>query len=64
MTRKQMCSLASVTAMLFLTGLSVWQAGNVSDQGDGGPAAILTASVVMYLIYLFSALPGQSKTRK
>ena len=60
MTRKKMCALASVTAMLFLTGLSVWQSGEVSRQGDGGPAAILTVSIVMYIIFVFSSFPRRS----
>lgn len=64
MTQKQLCALAAVTAMLFLTGLAVWKLGHGPVQGNGSPAAILSSSVVLYLMYLFATLPGRSKTRK
>lgn len=66
MTRKQLCALAAVTAMLVLTGSAVWKLGfSPADENDGtgGPVAILTCSIVLYLAYLFSTLPNLSKTR-
>ncbi len=64
MTRKQMCALAAVTAMLFLTGLAVWKLGSEPTEGNGRSAAILTSSIGLYLMYLFSTLPGRNNTRK
>ena len=61
MTQKQMCSLAAVTAMLFLTGLAVWKL-SYTRAGDGSSvSAILTSSIVLYLMYLFSTWPGRNK---
>jgi len=67
MTRKQICALAAVTAMLFLISLAVWKLGHpdISNvEGSGGAAGILTSSIVLYLAYLFSVLPGRSKSQK
>ena len=64
MTRKQMCALAAVSAMLFLTGIAVWKLGQAPAEANGSPIAILTSSIVLYLMYLFAALPSRSKTRK
>jgi hypothetical protein len=63
MTRKQMCALAAVTAMLFLIGLAVWKLGSEPAEGSGRTAAILSSSIALYLMYLFSTLPGRNNTR-
>lgn len=67
MTRKQICSLAAVTAMLFMTGIAVWKlsASQINEtDGSDGITAILTSSIVLYLTYLFTTLPGQNGRKK
>lgn len=65
MSKKQWCSLAAVTAMLFMTGLAVWKLQQVPDiAGETSNTAILTNSIVLYLAYLFSTLPGRSQANK
>lgn len=67
MTRKQLCSLAAVTAMLLLTGIAVWEPGQVAAEesgGSDGTAAILSSSIVLYLAYLFSTLTSRAKPPK
>ncbi len=59
MTRKQMCALAAVSAMLFLTGIAVLKLGNATAEGNSSPIAILTSSIVLYLMYLFATLRGR-----
>ena len=67
MTRKQISSLAAVTAMLFMTGIAVWRlsgAPSAETGGSGGTTAILTSSIVLYLMYLFATLPGRGNRKK
>ena len=67
MTRKQICSLAAVTAMLFMTAIAVWRLSGVelSETGaTGGITAIMTSSIVLYLAYLFATLPGRNGRKK
>lgn len=67
MTRKQICALVVVTAMLILTGLAVWKLGyaDVNESGgSGGAVAILTSSIALYIAYLFATLPGRRDRRK
>ena len=64
MTRKQLCALAIVTSMLFLTGIAVWKLGHPINGGNASPAAILTSSTVLYVMYLFSTLPGRPQRWK
>lgn len=64
MTRKQVCALAIVTAMLFLTGIAVWKLSHPLDEGTASSAAILTSSIVLYVMYLFSTRPGRAQRRK
>lgn len=61
MTRKQMCAFAVGTAMLFLIGLVVWKLIYGPDNENGSRVAILTASIVLSVMYLFATLPGRSK---
>jgi len=61
MTRRQLCALASVTALLCLTGLAVWKLSYASPEPNGGTTAIFTSSIVLYLMYLFSTSSGRTK---
>lgn len=61
MTRKQLCALASVTALLCLTGVAVWKLSSASAEPSGSATAIFTSSIVLYLMYLFSTSSDRSK---
>jgi len=67
MTRKQVCALAAVAAMLFITGVAVWRLSGVSPVEMGGssfPVGIMTSSIALYIFYLFSTLPNRRHKRK
>ncbi len=67
MNRKQVCALAAVTAMLFLTGVAVWRLSGVPPVemgGSGVPVGIMTSSITLYIFYLFSTLPNRRHKRK
>ncbi|MEP5937243.1 MAG: hypothetical protein ABJ239_02855 [Erythrobacter sp.] len=61
MTRRQICTLASVTALFVLTGLAVWKFSYASAEPSGSATAIFTSSIVLYLMYLFSTSSERPK---
>ncbi|MEP3421470.1 MAG: hypothetical protein ABJN35_07040 [Erythrobacter sp.] len=61
MTRKQFCALASVTALFVLAGLAVWKLSYASAEPSGSATTIITSSIVLYLMYLFSVSSERNK---
>lgn len=61
MTRKQICALASVSALFFLTGLAAWKLSNTAPEMSDSATAIFTTSIVLFLLYLFSTRPNRTK---
>jgi len=50
--------------MLFPASLAVWKLSHAAAEENASMLAILTSSIVLYLMYLISTLPGRNNIRK